>query len=183
MKKKIIKIGVTFLCAIVLLASLLQIYRINAAYPEAKTVMVPLETEDSLQDGVLMSVQSVKWLNNDDMETIYGDYIDLFAETKVVIATVKIQNTTKEEKTIPLYTIYVESDTHYSNGLDMEMFLVDNPSQSGEVTLKAEEAITVALDYSMFDIQFQKNVWEQLENKQFYLVNERYPVKNCWLLQ
>ena len=102
---------------------------------------------------------------------------------KVVYATVEIQNITDKEMKVPLYKLYIESDLHYCNGLDLEMYMIDNTNQPVEINLKSKEKVTVSLPYSIYSFQFKENEWNSIEDYNFYLVNSRYPVKYCWELK
>ncbi len=172
------------LCLAVLIASLIQIYRVNATYPSAKQVYIPFGEAAKLEEGINLSVISSKWLEDEDIRHKYGEYIDLGnSNMKVVYATVEIQNTTGKEKKVPLYKLYIESDSYYNNGLDLEMYMVDNINQPAEINLKPMEKVTVSLPYSMYIFQFKEYEWKSIKDYNFYLVNDRYPVKYCWELK
>lgn len=172
------------LCLFVVVASLIQIYRVNAAYPSAKQVYIPFSKTHTLQEGINLSVISSKWLNNEDVREKYGEYMDLGnSNMKVAYVTVEIQNIAEKEMIVPLYKLYIESDLHYCNGLDLEMYMIDNIYQSVEINLKPKEKVSVSLPYSIYNFQFKKDEWNSIEDYNFYLVNDRYPVKYCWELK
>ncbi len=181
-KKNIFIIGI--LCLFVVTASFIQIYRVNAAYPSAKQVYIPFSKIHMLEEGINLSVISSKWLNNEAVREKYGEYMGLgSSDMKVVYATVEIQNITDKEMKVPLYKLYIESDLHYCNGLDLEMYMIDNTNQPVEINLKSKEKVTVSLPYSIYSFQFKENEWNSIEDYNFYLVNSRYPVKYCWELK
>jgi hypothetical protein len=157
---------------------------VNAAYPNAKQVCIPFSKTHKLQEGINLSVISSKWINNEEIRGKYGENMDLGnSNMKVVYATVEIQNITEEDKKVSLYKLYIESDLYYCNGLDLEMYMIDNINQPVEINLKPKEKVTVSLPYSMYSFQFRKDEWNRLKEYNFNLVNDRYPVKYCWELK
>lgn len=185
MSKKNIIFGASILCLIGLIASMIQIYKVNAAYPKAKQVYIPAKQTAQLKEGINLKVMSSKWLTNEEIKVKYGQYmvLETNTETKALTAMVEVQNTTEQELKVPLYTIYIESDAHYCNGLDLEMYMIDNLNQPAEINLKPNEKVTVNLTYSMFGTQFKKEQWNNIDGEKFFLVDDRYPVKYCWELK
>lgn len=183
-KKKIILIFGT-LFFIGLAASFIRIYKVNAEYPNAKLLYIPVGNAKEVMDGINLSVISSKWLNENEAAEKYDKYIaqDKNNDTKVITIDVEMQNTTEKELKAPVYTIYIESDLHYSNGLDIERYMIDNLNQSAEITLKPKEKIKLTLVYSIYSNQFKKHQWDNIERYNFFLVNKRYPLKNCWELR
>ncbi len=183
-KKKIIFIlGILFLIG--LAASFIQIYKVNAEYPNAKLLYIPVGNAKEVMDGINLSVISSKWLSKNEAAEKYDKYIapDTNNDTKVITIDIEMSNTTEKELKAPVYTIYIESDLHYSNGLDIERYMIDNLNQSAEIILKPKEKIKLTLVYSIFSNQFKKNQWDNIRKYKFYLINKRYPQKICWELQ
>jgi hypothetical protein len=105
-----------------------------------------------LKKGVEMCIVGSRWLNANDMQKEYEDawYVDNPDAYKAVEVTIKLRNTSKKRKKVPLFQFYIESDQYDWNGCDADLFAVKN------------------------------GAWKALCEERFFLVEQRYPVKVKW---
>lgn len=174
-----------FFIAILLLIFGLFLYRIkvvNTRYPQAKTVMKEVGEKGMIGKNIQFSVLSSEWMNREEMIEKYGEALDFYDKYDYLglLVHVNIKNVGKKKEKIELYQWYLESDTYYCNGLDMEMFLEDNENIPLSITLKKGEEKNITLPYSISSVLFLEKQWKKFKDDKFYIVSERYPVKTYW---
>ena len=104
---------------------------VHMRYPQVNTIKVDMGTAYEIDDGLNMEVIKTKYLDNEDLIAAYGaDIIENLDVTKthdmkVIETTVKLTNTSDEEKTLSLTEIRIETD-YYQNGLVPELFYAEN---------------------------------------------------------
>jgi len=154
---------------------------INNKYPEAPLEKFTLnETFD--YEGVQLSVEESKLVNDDELKTINTSAEDPFIgeEKKAIFIKVKFKNNSEETKTIEAYNFEAES-VSWHNGLSLELFKEVNKEDDASpvVELKPGEEKVLILPYSMIERHFDEKTWKTLKNRKFYLTLELYPVKRC----
>lgn len=169
------------LALILVIVCFMRFRYINNKYPEAPLEKFTLnETFD--YEGVQLSVEESKLVNDDELKTISTSEEDPFAdqEKKAIFVKVKFKNNSKETKTIEAYNFEVES-LSWHNGLSLELFKEVNKEDDASpvVELKPGEEKALILPYSMIEKHFDKKTWKALKNRKFYLTLELYPVKRC----
>lgn len=162
----------------ILIPSAWKIYQVNVAFPPAEKVYVEVGEEYQTEEDLMLSVSSMELLDKQQLKERYGDYIVLVEEFdyKGVIATVNVKNISTESKTIELYRYYIETDKYLSDGLDMDMYILENQSSS-VITLLGGEERRVYLPYCIRENRVSEKNWRNME---FYLVSEWYPKKVYW---
>ncbi len=178
-KKKGYLYGIVAL--VLLIPSIWKIYQVNVAFPPAEKVYVEFGETYPMEEDFLVQVQSTELFDLQQLEERYGEYIS-WAEGhdyKGIIVKIKIKNIGKETKKFEMYKFYIETDSYYDNGMDRDMYLLENPD-GFVMNIKGGEEKEVSLAYSMWDNHFSKKNWENINQVEFYLVNERYPKKVYW---
>ena len=151
-----------------------KIYAVNTAFPQAEKVQVEAENAYPVAENMMLQVNDVSWLDRSQLEEKYGREMGLLQnfDYKAIVVEVVLKNTADVEQEFELYNLYLESETWYTNGIDMEMYMVDNEPMM-KIRLEAGEQKTFYLPYSMSDVQFTDEEWEELQE-------EIYPVKVYW---
>lgn len=163
-----------------------KIVQINHKYPQVQIENIPSGEAAEMKDDVSMQILGTKWLTMEEAQESYGEDFtksmdDELGEYNYNTVEVKIElkNTTAQEKSVPLYEICIENNI-YSNGLAPEVFCSLEGNQEMEVTLSGNETKDITLGYLLYEMRFSKTQWKNRETSDFYLVNQRYPIKKRW---
>lgn len=169
---------------LLLLPSLWKIYQVNAAFPPTEEVYVECGEEYPMGEDLLIQVQSMELLDRQQLEERYGEYISWEEghDERGVIVKAMIRNSCEEDRKFEMYRFYLETDTYFNNGMDRDMYLLEN-QDAFVLTLEGGEEREVFLAYSMWDSHFSEKNWENMDEITFYLVNERYPKKVYWKIK
>ncbi len=176
MKKSKLTIIITVIILIVIMG--VKYKDINNQYPQAK------EEEYRIGDkveyrGIEISVENVRLIDNDEINNMDLQESKFYEEyqRKAIVATVNFINNSNESKSVE--SDYFEAATlDWHNGLNYEIFNVLNGGEKRPyVELNPKEEITLQLPYEMFDFQFERKTWDNIEDLQFNLVLEIYPLK------
>lgn len=161
--------------------SVSKIYAVNTAFPQTEKVVVEAGDTYTVAGNIMLQVKGASWLDRAQLEEKYGREMGLLQnfDYKAIVVEVVLKNTADVEQEFELYNLYLESETWYTNGIDMEMYMVDNEPMM-KIELEAGEEKRLYLPYSMSDVQFTDEEWKTLREETFYLVKERYPVKVYW---
>ncbi|MEG2290720.1 MAG: hypothetical protein RSA29_14720 [Clostridium sp.] len=183
MKKKSKVILLTIIFILVVIIGLRFNY-INNKYPKAPVEAYNLG--DTIEyRGIKVKVEKAKFISDNEIKNMNLEESTFFenAERKAIVATVNFKNTSNENQSIECDFFEAESiDWH--NGLNYEMFTVMNGKEaSPSLTLAPNEEITLDLPYEMFDFQYNSSGWKKIEEVQFSLTLDIYPVKKCVKLQ
>lgn len=183
--KRRIKTGICLAAACLIAAGVVKIAAVNREYPQVVTEKIIKGDSADIGDGVLMCLKGTEYRSAEEAVAEYGeaftDEMEEGYDYVVAEVTVEMENTTDKEQDIPLYEIYIESE-NYCNGLAPEVYFCLSDDMAMEQTLPAGETRTVKLGYVLYEVQFNRRQWEHLEEEEFYLVREMYPVKKCWLV-
>ena len=181
-RPKKIRIRLVLVCIVVIILAMIPVIKMNQQYPEVKKVMIEKGRKNKLKKGVCLTVQETKWMNRTELEKQYTNTIEMIEnrDYKAVFVKVILENETDKEQKYPIYNLYLESDIHYYNGVDMDLYTAIEENPTAEIILKPKQKQTVILPYSISDVYFEKGEWNTLERNIFYLVAKRYPNKNCW---
>ncbi|MDD6071570.1 MAG: hypothetical protein PUC12_12290 [Clostridiales bacterium] len=170
--------GVIMLCMIVF--SWYRIESINRKFPQTKHIYVKEGEPFCAEEFMELTTKSYQWMDKKQLKKQFGEEMSLNDkyDYRGLIIEITLKNKSRHRREFELYNLYLETDTHYYNGLDMEMFMVGG--NQTVVTLGGGESKKICLAYSMSSVSFSKKEWSQLEKNNFYLVNERYPQKVYW---
>ncbi len=182
------KVKKTLLVIPIFLVSVLlgyRVIRVNQLYPQVKKVDVELGKEQYITDAITMKVISKNMISKEVAEKDFG--IDFVKEMEgagdywVVDVLAEFKNNSDQKECLTLYDNYIET-SNYGNGLAPEAFDVLSSGENMQRILNAYETYEVHLGYVLYEIQFAKGQWENINNEKFYLVNQRYPIKYYWEL-
>lgn len=174
-KSKVILLAIIFVLVVIIG---LRYNYINNKYPEASVEVYNLG--DTIEyRGITVNAEKVKFISDDEIKNMNLEESTFFEnnERKAIVATVNFKNTSSESQNIEC-DYFEAASIDWHNGLNYELFTVLNGEEaSPSLTLAPNEEITLDLPYEMFDFQYSSSSWERIEEVQFRLTLDIYPVK------
>lgn len=181
--KKGVKIGIGIVLLVVSVGVAAKIVQINQKYPQVQKEKISFGETAEMKDGIYLKVLDAKLQSEEEARKAYGEdfakEMEEGYEYRVCKVDVELENRTDKEQAVSLYDIYLETNT-YCNGLAPEVFCNTDENQEMELTLSPNEKKEQTLGYVIYKMQFSKKQWNGMEEENFFLVNERYPVKKRW---
>lgn len=158
-----------------------KVAEVNREYPQASIEHIPCGTETSLENGVKVRVKNTEFLTSGEYIKRYGKNMEISKDEDlcVVLATISLKNPTTKKQAVDICQFYIEKEGYY-NGMALDTFLEQSKGEDTVRILGKSEEQEVTLPYILYAYQFKQKDWKQIQEKQFYLVNQRYPVKICW---
>lgn len=178
------KCAVACVAVVVILAAIIITYRIivvNNRYPQRQELSVEQGDFYEIKPGVEMSVVGAEWMDSDDLEREYGDvwFVDNPEDYKGVDVRIKLINKSEVKKKFQLFKLYIESDLYDWNGCDADFFMEKN-NASFKCELEPGQEAEYTISYSFLKENYREDVWNNLSQTGYYLVNKRYPIKVKW---
>lgn len=178
-KKICCLLGAGVLLASVILC-LVRIYAVNRRYSGPRIEKVQAGVTKEVKDDLFMTINKADHLTTKELQDRYGDELDADG-MDCLLVNVTVENRGKDAKELSLFSWYLESDSHYNNGISMDLFTLCN-EDTGENTIPANGKVTVNLPYELYSFHFSKAEWNAFDQIPFYLVRDRYPIKQCWYI-
>lgn len=136
-------------------------------------------------DGIEITVLDREWVEIQDFISRYDINEETFlkdSDAKVMMLKVRYKNSDPVKKSIEIYLDTLET-LGWSNGILLEGFQAANPSGSTmSVELEANSQIELLLPFMLYEVQFQKKVWDKIQQEPFRFVISLYPVKKSILV-
>ncbi len=179
---RILLLGLCILGLSFAVIAVYMIINVNHQYPEKKVEYISIGKAEDVEENIKMTVLSCKWEGQDEIIKKYGETSEVGDDTnsKTALVSVNLENTTQSSKIIKLYNIYIEKKG-YCNGLSPELFTLCN-NKNMELEIDSGVSTTVILTYTVYEKQFPRSQWNNLDKQEFYLANQRYPIKKCWYI-
>lgn len=183
-KQLIVKRAVFALLLIGFLFAMGRILYLNKKYPDPAV-------ETYSQNSIIqlgnyeISLTDWKWSDGEIVHEIYPGYKLIEMDGKeyptekerVGLAEITVTKTKDDNTKLDLTEITFESGA-WGNQFDLELFMKLNPDLEGLVLeMEAGETKKIVFPMTMLDIQFSKKSWSHIDEKQFYVVVQYYPVK------
>jgi len=181
-KRKRIIVFASIVIGCVLCGTLIyKTVKVNQKYPQAPIKHIAFGDTYDMEPNIAVTVNNTTWITSKEYIKKYGEDTDVRKDedARVVYVDITLKNNSNKEEQIELYKFYIEKKG-YCNGLALEMFLNLSNTKEVDIELKKGEEYQITLVYVLYGFQFPKQVWKNIENQNFYLVNSRYPVKICW---
>lgn len=150
---------------------------INQKYPSPTLETVNLNKPIKYL-GFEIKVEKSKLIRADEIKKISSKDKLLFQyNSRALLVTINLKNTSKEKKKIDITPFEVES-SGWRNAINLELFTeITSNGSTMHPTIDAGKEITLVLPFTMLDVQFTKNDWDNIDNRKFDLVLSLYPVK------
>lgn len=179
--KKHIKLAVIIsICVIAVLYVSSYLY-INSVFPEGETVIYK-QGEMLSYLGADVVIDDAEFIQKQEIEKS-PELMDIMAvekdeEMDYKIAVVDITVTNNTDSTLKLSLEYLNlCSIEWAAVIDLETMYYYNGAGVG-VELKKGESKQLKLPYSLMELHFSDNTWEQVQDRDYYMVYSLYPVKN-----
>lgn len=183
-KQLIVKRAVFALLLIGFLFAMGRILYLNKKYPDPAVETYSKNSIIQLGNYEI-SLTDWQWSDGEIVHEIYPGYklIEMDGEEyptekeRVGLAEITVTKTKDDNTKLDLTEITFESGA-WGNQFDLELFMKLNPDLDGLVLeMEAGETQKIVFPMTMLDIQFSKKSWSHIDEKQFYVVVQYYPVK------
>lgn len=176
--RKLLIAGIILISILFLVLFLIRYNYLNTKYPE---VIIDSSSMNEPVNYFDFSLCAEKYaiINQNEIKekNIISEQLPSGFETKMVLVTLNIKNTSTQEKTIELYPFVLESNG-WRSAFDFEAFnKLNSENVSTSLRLKPGKSQTVILPFTMYNSQFKKDYWAKLQNKEFDLIFSLYPIK------
>ena len=132
-----------------------------------------------------ISLEDWRWGDGEIIHEVYPGYhlIEIDGEEystkqeRVGLAEVTIHKLKNDSTSLDLSQVTFESGA-WGNQYDFDLFMYLNPNlDSLNLKLSEDETVTVTFPITMLDMQFSEKSWENIDDRQFYIVVQYYPEK------
>ena len=172
-----------FIAAVVCLTLVGRFIYMNSRYPSPK--VETFQKDEVIHIGNYeISLTDCKWSDGEVIHQICPGYklVEIDGEEypveqeRVGLAEVLVRKTGEDNTILDLSEITFESGA-WGNQFDLELFSALNPSVEGLILdLENEEEIKIVFPITMLDIQFSESAWKNVDERNFYIVLQYYPV-------
>lgn len=168
-----------------------RIFRVNLRYPSPE--IWTGGPDDSIQVGnYTITFADWQWSDGTLLQELCPGYCLLMVEDgteegtfreypadreRVGLITLRIEKRQEDGSILDLTGIAFESGA-WGNQFDMELMYLLNPQLEGlRIQMEKGECREIIFPLTMLDLQFGENAWEQIDEREFYMVLEYYPKK------
>lgn len=178
-KAKIIMI--LFMLFLILIARFVYM---NIKYPSPQTKTFSKDEVVTIGNYEI-SLINWQWSDGEIIHQVYPGYklIEMDGEEypvkqeRVGLAEITIKKTDSDDTHLDLTEITFESGA-WGNQFDMELIMALNPDlDSLTLSLNKGEVKKIVFPITMLDIQFPNKRWKNIDERNFYIVFQYYPVK------
>lgn len=174
----------SFIIAVVLLILIGRFIYMSSKYPSPE--VETFQNDEVMQIGNYeITLTNCKWSDGEVVHQICPGYklVEIDGEEypaeqeRVGLAEILVRKTGEDNTILDLSEITFESGA-WGNQFDLELFSILNPSVEGLILdLENEEEIKIVFPITMLDIQFSESAWKNVDERNFYIVLQYYPVK------
>ena len=174
----------TMIVLILLILAGARYYSVNAHYPSPK-VKTYTKGETLELGNYRFTLKKWEWHNGEIYHELMPGYVWLIENGKsypsekerVGIATVTIEKWKDDDTFLDLTNITFESKA-WGNQWDHEFFMGINQDLEGlRLEMKAGESRDILFPIATGEIQFPQKEWDMIDQRDFYIVIDYYPVK------
>lgn len=188
MRNKKIIIPIIVMIILITILSSFRIYNLNKDYPNP--VVIEHSLNEKIDGGnISLTVLDSSMVYNSYIKQLFPEYVDYTENSdgtkvtdeqiRVLLIKTKLTNNSDAEQKFSLVQMNAES-LIWANGIDGGLYPLLNPDNNNPmgVTIPPNKDIEVILPYTIYDLQFQKKDWEEIDNRHFDLAISYYPVKH-----
>ena len=188
MKKRVIRASVVIVIIALLTVWGLQVKKINERYPAPDVNTGEFNKPYKIMNrDITVKGYAIRELDSllDDMELTRKD-VSLNTNDEINVMLVEV-----EVKELEKYDLYEDFDIMYSvvesdawfNGVDREIYIAINGDKLENLYDEKQNSTTVILPFTMYKVRFSNKSWKNLEDKEYNLVFNWYPVKKQIAMQ
>lgn len=191
-KKLFLVVTIVLICISLTVISAIRIVSLNEKYPNP-TVVNHSVNEEIDGGAISICINKAELLNGNEFIEQVPDYsIEINnsdgtlvsdEQIKVLLVNCCITNNSEDAQTFSLTQMYAET-LSWSNGIDGDIFPLINKDYKDptQVDIEPQQSISFVLPYNMYDFQFQKSEWNEIETKSFDITLSVYPTKHIVVL-
>lgn len=183
-KQLMVRIAVFLLLLIVFMFAMGRMLYLNRKYPSPA---VKTYSPNSIIElgNYEISLTDWQWSDGKIVHEIYPGYKLIEMDGKeyptekerVGLVEITVTKTKADNTKLDLTEITFESGA-WGNQFDLELFVKLNPDLDGLVLdMEAGETKKIVFPMTMLDVQFSEKSWRHIDERQFYVVVQYYPVK------
>lgn len=154
--------------------------KVNEQFPKPQLVEGKMHEKQEYEEDISICVDKTKWFESEEKEEIYraiGGGPSFDSELLLVSAT--ITNTAATAQDVNISQCYVET-MGWANGVNQLLYSnYNSESASIIITLKENESKSIVLPYLILSNAFQKEEWDKIKTRTFFLTYSIYPTKNA----
>lgn len=179
---KKITICICILCLFILAG--IFIVKKNKEYASVKEVRYEADLGGESARGLYIYDVQNQWFDIEQLKEKYDiteeqvEEMELEGESKYLLVSMKIENSSEKEIVMPLSELTLET-LGWCQGIMAELYAVCTPEDMA-VQLEGNTIKEVTLPYVMYDFQFPGKMWKNIENEKFYITEYAYPDKKMW---
>ena len=175
---------ICILLGIVFVLATIRYITLNSKYPEPVEYITKFGDEMEI-DGYSFKIKEFEWYDGSIVEDILPGYellIDIdgnsypYEKEKIALATIEVCKKSEDDTIFDLTNIAFEMGA-WHNQWDIELFEALNGKESLILKLSNGDTKKIVLPIVMFDFQFSKNNWENIETRKINIVFSCYPEK------
>lgn len=175
-QKKIINLVTMILSTvllILLILGIMQCYKVNKKYPSPTVMAVDISQELLINDNNLkVKATEFEVKEIDDLLPDHSIPFNYNANSKIAIVKLNVKNVSDNNESFDL-TSLVLTTNGWKNGLFLDLFMKLNPDYYS--VINPDESIDIIVPYAMLDYQFEKSIWEKINEQHFRIVFQVYP--------
>lgn len=178
---KILKAALILLGLLCLGAMIARFVYINLKFPSPRTETFQ-QNETVTLGNYEIAVTGYTWGDETLLQETVPDFNDYYEasspdDVRIGFVTLTVTKQTDEESLLDLTSLYFESGA-WGNQFDMELFYRLNPeADSLYLELAPGETRSVTIPMEMNRDHFRSSTWSRIDDRDFYLVLQYYPVK------
>ena len=192
--RRALPIVVAAACVVAAVLCGFRIERVNAAYPEQRAYVYSLGEEATYagQDSsggevepgsITVEAEKSELVDYEGLRALVPGYADSFIEDgasddmRALLVEVEIGNASSESRKVHVRDFSAQSGA-WANGLYAPVYMTLNEDPSTIVELAPGEEARRTLVYLMYDMQFNGDGWDGVDERSFDLVLALYPDKH-----
>lgn len=173
----LIKRAVVIITGILIVLFTIGYIRINRQFPRSEEQMTSMENQTEYFDDVYITVNSSRFLTNDESKSYQREFIDepLYEKRHIEI-TIEIENKSNIEKEVHLYNLNLETRNGYHAAAAFVEFDKKDSNEFLVHHLSPGEKRTIKMIFPILLYLFPQD-GQHVEEEYFYLTYDLYPIK------
>lgn len=185
--RKTLNIALIIIGILCLAAMIARFIYINLKFPSPRT-MTYEQNETITLGNYEIALSSYSWGNETLLQEWAPNYNDFYEtsspdDIRVGFVTLSVTKLADDQTILDLTSLHFESGA-WGNQFDMDLFYDLNPEEDSlYLELQPNETRNVILPMNMNKDHFRASTWNKIDDRDFYLVLQYYPVKHQIRLQ
>ena len=126
--------------------------------------------------GCDFKIAGAEWMDEEGMKSYHVMPLENLGEGRMLVVTMELDNNTEQTTEVPLYQAMMEYE-YYTNAVSLEAFMELNERGSLHPNLEAGEHMELKLPFVVYEKQFSKKKWKNIEEDSGNIIMALYPQK------